>query len=182
MITIQTALDVLAVYDPSAIVKSGFGGPARGFTGQCGVDAVAFAPMSNVTVKSMIKALDVELESDTTYKRKHGTFFTARPDTAFFIAEEGKEELAIFNASTLVQMLSAGNQVRTVTAAVADVSMLNPNQSQIRLTLVKTITGERWRKVERAFYAQTPGHAAIPNLRTALLAAVQELLAPEEKT
>jgi hypothetical protein len=47
------------------------------------------------------------------------------------------------------------------------------------LTIVKTISAARWRKAEDAFYkhAEITSRGTIQNLRTAILAAVKELLA-----
>lgn len=47
------------------------------------------------------------------------------------------------------------------------------------LTIVRTITAARWKKAEDAFYkhAEITRMGTIKNLRTAILAAVKELLA-----
>ncbi len=46
------------------------------------------------------------------------------------------------------------------------------------LTIVKTITAARWKKAETAFYkhAEVTSLGTIRNLRTAILAALKELL------
>lgn len=46
------------------------------------------------------------------------------------------------------------------------------------LTIVKTITAARWKKAENAFYkhAEVTSVGTIRNLRTAILAALKELL------
>jgi hypothetical protein len=48
----------------------------------------------------------------------------------------------------------------------------------VTLTIVKTITAARWKKAETAFYkhAEVTSIGTILNLRTAILAALKELL------
>lgn len=47
-----------------------------------------------------------------------------------------------------------------------------------QLVIARTITSARWRRAEDAFYkhAEVTRHGSIRNLRTAILAAVRELL------